>query len=642
MSEYTVPDEMKEIVDDFITESQEGLSDLERIFVDLEKEPGNLDLINTVFRTIHSMKGAADFLGFTRLVKVTHKGESLLNQLRKGTMSLTPEIMDLVFETVDLIKVLLEEIIQGGEEGVAIDPVVNRLAVLLGEATEEETTASSSGEDSKEEQDEKKGKNKKKSGAKQTSKKTAAGKTKPKTGRKKKVAPPVESAPAKVSAPSSEPGPVVAPEPSPPAGPAMGAVPQTVREEQVDLSPAAGTIPASAQEQTIRVDVERLDAVMNLVGELVLARNRLFKINHSLEARYGEDEQVQGLIDSSLHLSLLTTDLQQAVLKTRMQPMRKVFNKIPRMVRDLARKKMKEIDLEIVGEETEVDKSIIEEIGDPLVHLIRNAVDHGIEIPEFRGPLGKPEKGHIRVAAFYEGDHIIIEIEDDGKGMDPNQLREKAVEKGILDPADAERLSDRECLNLIFTPGFSTAERVTSTSGRGVGMDVVKANISKLGGIVNIESRYGEMTRVRIRLPLTVAIIQALMVGVEEEVYAIPLSSVIETLRVSPQEIQTIDEKEVICLRDEVLPLIHLSRELGTSVSEPAPDQSLYVVVTGLAEKKIGIVVSTLFGQEEIVIKTLGNYLKGHREFSGATLTGDGKVIMILDISVLMGQQAMV
>jgi len=374
---------------------------------------------------------------------------------------------------------------------------------------------------------------------------------------------------------------------------------------------------------------------MNLVGELVLARNRLFKVNEGLEQTYGEDSRIQDLVDTTLQLSLLTTDLQLAVLKTRMQPLKKVFSKIPRMVRDLARKKMKEIDLEIVGEETEVDKSVIEAIGDPLVHLIRNAVDHGIEIPDFRGPLGKPEKGKIRVSASYEGDHIIIDIEDDGKGMDPELLRQKAVEKGTLSKAEAERLSKKECFNLIFAPGFSTAEKVTSISGRGVGMDVVKTNVAKLNGSVKVESQFGAGSKFRIRLPLTIAIIQSLMVGVGEEIYAVPLSSVIETLRVTSQEIQRVDGREVITLRDEILPLVHLSEKVGLTPVSMEEDDRMYVVVTTLAEKKIGIVVTKLFGQEEIVIKSLGNYLKGHPEFSGATLTGDGKVIMILDLAGL-------
>ncbi len=266
-------------------------------------------------------------------------------------------------------------------------------------------------------------------------------------------------------------------------------------------------------------------------------------------------------------------------------------------------------------------------------------MDHGIEIPDFRVIFGKPETGRIRVSAAYEGDHIDIQIEDDGKGMDPEQLREAAVRKGLFDADEARRLSEKECLNLIFHPGFSTAEQVTTTSGRGVGMDVVKANIAKLNGIVAVESECDQGTRVSIRLPLTVAIIQALMVGVGQETYALPLSAVIETLRLSPEDVQTIDEREVITLREEIVPLVHLARELDIPDEPEAQSGSDYAVIIGLAEKKLGVVVSRLYGQEEIVIKPLGEYLKGASDFAGATLTGDGKVIMILDVGALMREK---
>jgi two-component system chemotaxis sensor kinase CheA len=620
MSEKNIPDELQEIINDFISEGRENLAELERVFVDLENDPKNLELINTIFRAVHSLKGAADFLGFKRMVAVAHKTESLLNRLRKETLTVTPEIMDVVFAAVDLIKVLLEEI-ESGDENADIDTTVNRIAEILEarEAGQKEQVefppshgtlpkdadnrcASSDTERKKEKEDI------------EVSAATAA----------EKVPAPEEEADTSPAATKTEK--VRAPETS-----------------QQSSAPDAGqTAQASMKDQTIRVDVARLDSVMNLVGELVLARNRMFKTNQELQSALADNPLIQSLTDNSLHLSLLTTDLQLAVLKTRMQPMRKVFSKFPRMVRDLARKKKKEINLDISGEDTEVDRSIIEEIGDPLVHMIRNSIDHGIEIPDFREPLGKPEKGLIRLCASYEGDHIIIEVSDDGKGLDPAKLRKTSVEKGILSEEEAEKLSDKESLNLIFAPGFSTAERVTDTSGRGVGMDVVKSNIAKLNGIVNVESTLGEGTKFRIRLPLTVAIIQALMVGAADEIYALSLGSVIETLRVTREEIKTVDDTEVISLRDEILPLTYLATEMGLPRGDDEAAEHMYVVVAGVAEKKIGLVVSKLYGQEEIVIKPLGNYLKGHREFSGATLTGDGKVIMILDVGGLMGVRAVV
>lgn len=634
MTDGNFADEMQEIVEDFLNEANENLSDLETVFVDLEKDPQNLDLLNSIFRTVHSLKGAADFLGFTRLVKVAHQSESLLNQLRKGNMTLTPEMMDVIFEAVDLIKVLLRQIETGDTSEIEIDGTVEKLTDLLSQGQGKTANASTPAAEkvTREEAAE----------ASQTEAKAAPRKTTSKKDKKTKkhkeeeqnqgtdeVTQDEESTVATSTA-SCPPPAIVTPEPE-----ARASLSDSVPEEQQKA------VPEAAIEQTIRVDVERLDQVMNLVGELVLARNRLFQINQGLELRYGDIEEIQSLLDNSLHLSLLTTDLQLAVLKTRMQPMRKVFSKIPRMARDLARKTKKEVSLEIIGEETEVDKSIIEAIGDPLVHLIRNSVDHGIEIPDFREPLGKPQKGLLRVSAFYEGDHIIIEIQDDGKGIDPEKLRQVAVEKGVLDPSEAERLSEKECLNLIFKPGFSTAERVTNTSGRGVGMDVVNSNIAKLNGTISLDSEVGKGTRLRIRLPLTVAIIQALMVGVGEEIFAIPLSSIIETLRINQSDIRTVDGSEVISLREEILPVIQLSEALEIPLPELDGDVKMHVVIAGVAEKKVGLMVTQLLGQEEIVIKPLGQYLKGRQEFTGATLTGGGKVIMILDIGGLVGQGVM-
>lgn len=620
MGEEKIPNEMQEIVDEFISEGLENLAELERVFVDLERDPGNLELINTVFRAVHSLKGAADFLGFPRIVAVAHKGESLLNLLRKETLTLTAEIMDVIFAAVDMLKVLLGEIVSGTEDGGEIETLLARIDEILGsQAKDVKETVGEKGSP-------------KSTGSNPLG--VADAVVKPAPAQPLESAPPAASSVDVPAAQSMDQQPV-----APAADRAALEKPQANRSTASDGNQVTAD---AARDHTIRVDVSRLDSVMNLVGELVLARNRMVKTNQALQARFGDDDMIQSLVDNSLHLSLLTTDLQLAVLKTRMQPMRKVFSKIPRMVRDLARKKMKEIDLELSGEETEVDKSIIEEIGDPLVHMIRNSVDHGIEIPDFRGPLGKPERGVIRLSASYEGDHIIIEIVDDGKGLDPAKLRCKAVEKGVLSAEDAEKLSDQESLNLIFAPGFSTAETVTSISGRGVGMDVVKSNIAKLNGIVNVESSIGEWTRFRIRLPLTVAIIQALMVGAGKETYAIPLGSVIETLRITSEDIQRVDDKEVITLRDDILGLTHLEEVLGLPRDPGREGDHMYVVVAGVAEKKKGIVVNHLYGQEEVVIKPLGNYLKGHREFAGATLTGEGQVVMILDVGGVMGEKSVV
>jgi len=374
---------------------------------------------------------------------------------------------------------------------------------------------------------------------------------------------------------------------------------------------------------------------MNLIGELVLGKNRLIKINDDVEERYEGEEFLEELNQVVSIVSLVTTDLQIAVMKTRMLPIGKVFNKFPRMIRDLSRELGKKIELEISGEDTELDKSIVEEIGDPLVHIIRNSCDHGVESIEKRVAAGKPEAGTIGLKAYNEGNHIVIQITDDGAGMDPDFLKNKSIEKGVISEKEADLMSDKEAFSLIFRPGFSTAAAVTSVSGRGVGMDVVKTNIEKLNGIIDIESELGKGTVMKLKIPLTLAIIQALLVGVQEEYYAIPLASVLETVRISKDEIYTVESRSVMRLREEVLSLVHIADifevEHVFDTSEHA-----YVVVLGLAESKIGLIVDTLVGQEEIVIKSMGEYLHGMEGIAGATIRGDGGVTLIVDVAALM------
>jgi two-component system chemotaxis sensor kinase CheA len=435
---------------------------------------------------------------------------------------------------------------------------------------------------------------------------------------------PVASAPVPVSAPVV----VAKPEPIAPK-----AAPAPRKVESKDEGEGRGG--ASAVEQTIRVDVKRLDHLMNLIGELVLGKNRLIKINDDVEERYEGEAFLEELNQVVSIVSLVTTDLQIAVMKTRMLPIGKVFNKFPRMIRDLSRELNKKIELEITGEETELDKSIVEEIGDPLVHIIRNSCDHGIETPEIRLAAGKEEMGTIQLKAYHEGNHIVIQIIDDGKGLDAEMLKLKSIEKGIITEKEADTMSEKEAFGLIFRPGFSTAAQVTSVSGRGVGMDVVKTNIEKLNGMIDIDSEVGRGTSMKLKIPLTLAIIQALLVGVQEEYYAIPLASVLETVRISKDEIYTVENRSVMRLRDEVLSLVHIGDIFEV---ERVFDNSehAYVVVLGLAESKIGLIVDSLVGQEEIVIKSLGEYLKGIDGIAGATIRGDGGVTLIVDVAALM------
>lgn len=562
-------DEMQEIINDFIVESRELLESLDQDLVSLEQSPSDEEsneIVNAIFRGVHTIKGASGFLGFKQLVEVAHEGETLLNRVRQGKQSVTPFLIDVILDVTDTIKLLVEKVENKDSQEIAISDLIEKIR----SAQEDDA--------------------------------------------------PLKEEKEAISAMPDKPAEI----------PEEG--PDTNRTNAGDQSSRKGKA-----EQTIRVETQRLDDVMNLVGELVLERNRLLNLVKGLDETYEDNEEISALSANGSRINVLTSDLQMAVMRTRMQPVKKVFSKFPRMVRDLARSRNKEIELIMEGEETELDKSVIEEIGDPLVHLIRNAADHGIGSPEERIKEGKEGKGTIKLSAYHEGEQIIIEIADDGKGIDSEKIKSKAVEKGVISEAEAERLSEKEALALIFAPGFSTAETVTDISGRGVGMDVVKTNITKLNGIIDIETRLGKGSRFILKLPLTVAIIETLMVGVGGEVFAIPLSSIIETIRVSWEDIRTINNKEVIPLRDRVLPILRLSHEFDIPVMEF--ENRLYVVVIGVAEKRIGILVEDLFGQEEVVIKPLGEYLAENEGVSGATITGDGRVVLIVDVNSLINRK---
>lgn len=619
-------DEMQEIIEDFLVESFEMIDQLDQDLIELENNPKDLELLNRIFRVAHTIKGSSSFLGFDVLTRLTHNMEDVLNKARKGDLEITHEVMDVILESVDLMKALLEAIKDTGsdDQGIDIDKSVKKLeAVSNGESvadikTEEpkEQESSVGGEEdyshlSSEEVEaeierllaERQELDRKKRQAKKQGEAQAAQESVKETPKEEPKKPDVIKKPevAKKSESSS-------------------------KEERV---------PTTSIEQTVRVDVKRLDHLMNLIGELVLGKNRLLRIHGDISDKYNSNTLSEELNQIVSSISTVTTDLQLAVMKTRMLPIVKVFNKFPRMVRDLARELGKNIELIMSGEETELDKSIIEEIGDPLVHIIRNSCDHGIESPEVRLEKGKSEVGKIILKAYNEGNHIVIEIQDDGKGLDPEAIKAKALEKGLITDRDAATMSDKEAFSLIFKAGFSTAAAITNISGRGVGMDVVKTNIEKLNGIIDIESQLGMGTTLKLKIPLTLAIIQALIVGVQEEFYAIPLSSVLETVRISQDEIYTVDGKSVLRLRDEVLPLVHMS-----SIFEVRNDfgsaKEIYVVIIGLAEQKIGMIVDCLIGQEEVVIKSLGEYLKNIQGIAGATVRGDGKITLIVDVVAIM------
>ena len=633
-------DDMKEIMEDFLIEAFELIEQIDHDLVELEANPEDLELLNRIFRVAHTVKGSSSFLNFDVLTELTHHMEDVLNKARKGELKITPDIMDVVLESVDMMKGLLESIRDNGSDAAAGIDIKNICASLTqiseGEAPSAapETPAAPAPEPVKEPEPVAPAEEAAPEVSDAELSKLSDSEVEAEIERLLKVRKAEDQArrASKGIAPKSPEE--IAPATS--AAPAPAAKPAPSRERDADKKvPAASSSSAVAQEQTIRVEVKRLDHLMNLIGELVLGKNRLLKIYDDVEERYEGEKFLEELNQVVSSLSLVTTDIQLAVMKTRMLPIAKVFNKFPRMIRDLSRDLGKQIDLEISGEETELDKSIVEEIGDPLVHIIRNSCDHGIEDPETRKAMGKPEKGLVQLKAYNEGNHIVVEIVDDGKGLDADMLKSKSIEKGIITEREADAMSEKEAFGLIFRPGFSTAAKVTNVSGRGVGMDVVKTNIEKLNGIIDIESEVGKGTVMKLKIPLTLAIIQSLLVGTQEEFYAIPLASVLETVRVPIDDIYTIDGKNVLRLRDEVLSLVRLSDVFGVEKVFDGGDHT-YVVIIGVAEAKLGIIVDTLVGQEEIVIKSMGDYLQNIPGIAGATIRGDGRVTLIIDVGAMM------
>ncbi|GAA7069543.1 chemotaxis histidine kinase/response regulator CheAY2 [Helicobacter pylori] len=647
-------DDLQEIMEDFLIEAFEMNEQLDQDLVELEHNPEDLDLLNRIFRVAHTIKGSSSFLNLNILTHLTHNMEDVLNRARKGEIKITPDIMDVVLRSIDLMKTLLVTIrdtgsdTNNGKEN-EIEEAVKQLQAITSQNLEgakegtKEAPKKENQEEAKKENIKENQENKAKAPTAENSASDNPLANEPDLDYTNMSAEEVEAEIERLlnkrqeadkkrraqKKQEAKPKQEVAPKTETPKTPKTETKAKAKADTEENKAPSIGV------EQTVRVDVRRLDHLMNLIGELVLGKNRLIRIYGDVEERYDGEKFLEELNQVVSSISAVTTDLQLAVMKTRMQPVGKVFNKFPRMVRDLSRELGKSIELIIEGEETELDKSIVEEIGDPLIHIIRNSCDHGIEPLEERRRLNKPETGKVQLSAYNEGNHIVIKISDDGKGLDPVMLKEKAVEKGAISERDAEGMSDREAFNLIFKPGFSTAKVVSNVSGRGVGMDVVKTNIEKLNGIIEIDSEVGVGTTQKLKIPLTLAIIQALLVGVQEEYYAIPLSSVLETVRISQDEIYTVDGKSVLRLRDEVLSLVRLSDIFKVdAILESNSD--VYVVIIGLADQKIGVIVDYLIGQEEVVIKSLGYYLKNTRGIAGATVRGDGKITLIVDVGAMM------
>ena len=623
-------EDIQEILEDFLVEAFELIEQLDQNLVELESNPDDLELLNSIFRVAHTIKGSSSFLNFDVLTGLTHHMENVLNKARHGEVKLSHEVMDVVLESIDMMKSLLHAIRDNGNDtsiGIDITDICRHLDIISNGDEVSAPVAPAQMDPVETPMDEDNVDYSKLSDKEVEEEIERLLKMRKEEDRQRKSQATV-STPVSTNAASS-----VQEDKNEEEEPKVAAA--SVKRAAPESSTPAKKDASSSMEQTIRVEVKRLDHLMNLIGELVLGKNRLLKIYDDVEERYEGEKFLEELNQVVSSISLVTTDLQIAVMKTRMLPIAKVFNKFPRMVRDLSRELGKQIELEISGEETELDKSIVEEIGDPLVHIIRNSCDHGIEDVATRRAKGKPETGLIQLKAYNEGNNIVIEITDDGKGLDPDLLRSKAIEKGMITEREADGMSDKEAYALIFKPSLSTAKVVTNVSGRGVGMDVVKTNIEKLNGIIDVDSELGHGTVIRLKIPLTLAIIQALLVGAQEEYYAIPLASVLETVRIPLDEIYTIEGKNVLRLRDEVLSLVRLSDIFGVKQVYEGGEHT-YVVVIGLAESKLGVVVDTLVGQEEIVIKSLGDYLQGIEGIAGATIRGDGRVTLIVDVAALM------
>ncbi len=587
--------EDQELLDGFLAETTELLEKLDDDLITLEKSSDDTDLMNRIFRSIHTIKGASSFLGFDLLVKVAHKTEDVLNRLRKGELVVNPEIMDVILEATDLVKLLVGDIKAGDIQERETEGTINKLLPFLLDTA----------------------------GASQVA--AAA------------LQPPAPTPPTAIETPTvtntpeatsdSAPAPSTAPVPAP--KPVSEAAPKKVAPPPKPAEGKGGD--DLSDNTTVRVDVKRLDDLMNQVGELVLERNRMIQINQDLQqndANRADFNEEFGKLTK--RMSFVTSELQMQVLKMRMIPVEKVFKKFPRIVRSMSRDLGKEVDLQIVGEETELDRSVVDEIGDPLIHLIRNAMDHGLETPDERLAAGKSRGGTLVLAAVHEGNQIIISIKDDGRGIDTERVGRKAIEKGLITEDQFTAMSQREVFDLLFLPGFSTKEKATDLSGRGVGMDVVKTNIKKLNGLIEIKSAKGLGSEFILRLPLTLAIIQSLLVEVEGEIYSIPLSSVLETIRVDQRQFHQIGGQEVLKLRDIVLPLIRLQKVFNVQ-QRGESDNFCYVVVVGAAEKRMGLVVTRLVGQQEVAIKSLGNYLANIPGIAGSTILGDGRVALIID-----------
>ena len=683
----------EDILQDFLVEAGEILEQLQEQLVELENNPDDANLLNAIFRGFHTVKGGAGFLSLTELVDACHGAENVFDILRTGKRRVTAELMDVILQALDAVNAMFVNV-QNREPLVPADPAIidalHRLSLPEGEdeghhaepvavaAPEPEPeismeefdavvgfadgspAASSAGGSIDEISDDE---------FESLLNELHGSDGAP--GRDAKLPPPAttelaseditddefeaildqlhgkgsfvpgeaadEAPAAKAPEAKAEPvkaAPVKAPAKAEPAKPEPGkAEPAAAKPVLAAAKEGDAERKEAAQaETTVRVDTKRLDQIMNMVGELVLVRNRLVSLSAS-----SQNEDMSKAISN---LDVVTADLQGAVMKTRMQPIKKVFGRFPRVVRDLARSLQKEINLELEGEETDLDKNLVEALADPLVHLVRNSVDHGIEMPDVRVKSGKPRTGQVKLAAAQAGDHILLTIQDDGAGMDPEKLKSIAIKRGVLDPDAATRMSDQEAFNLIFAPGFSTKEQISDISGRGVGMDVVKTKITQLNGTVTIHSKLGQGTLLEIKVPLTLAILPTLMVIVGQQTFALPLATVSEIFHLDLSKTNNVDGQLTIVVRNKAIPLFYLEHWLVKNSNKKLRREQGHVVILQLGTQQVGFVVDSLIGQEEVVIKPLDNLLQGTPGMAGATITSDGGIALILDVPNLLKHYA--
>ncbi|HGM6089966.1 TPA: chemotaxis protein CheA [Pseudomonas aeruginosa] len=689
----------EEILQDFLVEAGEILEQLSEQLVELESRPDDMDLLNAIFRGFHTVKGGAGFLQLNALVECCHIAENVFDILRKGERRVSSELMDVVLQALDTVNAMFDQVREQSEPTPATPELLAALARLAEPegaepaepvqappaavppaepAAQPEAPAQSASSDITDDEFEQlldalQGDEAPASAVAEAPAAPAGDEISDAEfealldqlhGKGKFVPPAVSAEPAQVPAEAVEPAAAAAGDDisddefealldelhgkgkfngASEAVAAAAAVAKNIAAKSPAAKPVAPAKAAAARpaapdrpaaseaETTVRVDTARLDEIMNMVGELVLVRNRL--------VRLGLNSGDEAMAKAVANLDVVTGDLQMSVMKTRMQPIKKVFGRFPRLVRDLARNMKKEINLELVGEETDLDKNLVEALADPLVHLVRNAVDHGIESPEEREAAGKPRVGQVVLSAEQEGDHILLMITDDGKGMDAEVLRNKAVEKGLLERDAADRLTDLECYNLIFAPGFSTKTEISDVSGRGVGMDVVKTKISQLNGTVNVFSQKGSGSKIVIKVPLTLAIMPTLMVMLGSQAFAFPLVNVNEIFHLDLSRTNVVDGQEVVIVRDKALPLFYLKRWLVPSAAHEEQGEG-HVVILSVGTQRIGFVVDQLVGQEEVVIKPLGKMLQGTPGMAGATITGDGRIALILDVPSMLKRYA--